>query len=238
MKCRRILIIATFVLLIGSSCYFDHYERGILLAESKQRVDEITMEFFTNWKSSSNSKFSNNLNQTGKFNLIKKSKSGTFPFKYEDYGMMVKMAQNTAFNRLRDCNNKGCQQVISSPKYKLVLIGDSTAIASSLPFTLALRELNISGITIFKTCGFIDNTREVGLENDCIGSRTIAMKELQNQISDNGTVILMINHVHNFRWAKYNHDFITDTMVGLRALLALGYRVVLVYPYTISLIMK
>ena len=59
------------------------------------------------------------------------------------------------------------------------------------------------------------------------------MKELLNQISDNGTVILMINHVHNFKWAMYNSNFIADTMIGLRALLALGYRVVLVYPYTI-----
>ena len=265
-KYRRILIIVTFVLLIAFSSYYNMYERGILIIESKQRINEIINEFSTNntqtekgWNSfkNSNVNFSNKplnisnntlklfnysniqiksseLVKTCDFDLIKKSKPGTFPFKYEDYGLM-KVHINSLSNPLSDCNQNECRpNVISSQKYKIVLLGDSTAHIYSLPLTLALRKLNISGITITKTCGFVDNTLEFGLENkNCIGHRTKLMKELLNQISDNGTVILMINHVHNFKRANYNPNFINDTMVGLRALLALRYRVVLVYPDTI-----
>ena len=41
---------------------------------------------------------------------------------------------------------------------KLVLLGDSSAEVSSLSFALALREANMSGITIVKMCGFVANT--------------------------------------------------------------------------------
>ena len=112
-------------------------------------------------------------------------------------------------------------------------MGDSIALSSSLSFTLPLREVNISGYTITKFCGFAENTQLFGLENDCIGARTIAMKELLNQNFDNGSVILMYNHIAKLKRSFYNSNFIVNNIIGLRALLALGYRVVLVYPFTI-----
>ena len=90
------------------------YERDVLLIESKQRVNEMSIEFYkpnrqTNkiWNcfkyssgnfSNKRLNISNNtlkLVQTCDFNLIKKSKSGTFPFKYEDFAMMINIAKNT-----------------------------------------------------------------------------------------------------------------------------------------------
>ena len=82
--------------------------------------------------------------QTCDFNSIKISKSGTFPFNYEDFLTMAHIVQTTKGNQFRDCNDNKCQaNVITSQKYKIVLLGDSTAYTSSVSFTLALREVNI-----------------------------------------------------------------------------------------------
>ena len=258
-KYRRIIIIVTFVLLISVSSYYNLYERGILLIELKEKVNEITNNFFTintNNKEDSNTfnnskvnfsntskpfNISNNtlvLFKTCDFDLIKKSKSGTNSIKFDTYqSIMQNYNFNPQYNLVSDCNFKTCRaNFISSQKSKIVLMGDSTAQLASLPFALALRKLNIIGITITKICAFADNTQDFGftyLKDQCIGHRTKLIKELLNRCSDNGTVILMMNHVHRFVKSNLNYNFIFDTIIGLRSLLALGYRVVLVYPDTI-----
>jgi hypothetical protein len=255
-KYRKIMLVAAFILLIGFSCYYDLYERNVLLNDASQILNKIYNKYFKNYlptkintnilnktsgivfnKTLNNIKSINNTNfETCNFNFVKKSRSPSFPFEYEDCIAREKIVQNTKEIRIINCISGTCHHTGINPfiKSKIVLLGDSSGLHYSLPFTLALREANTTGIAITKTCGFVDNTLQPGpYPNKCIGSRKMVIKELLNQVCDNSTIILMYNHIAYFVRSPYKYDFITDTTKGIRDLLGMGFRVVLVYPYTI-----
>lgn len=246
---RRILLITAFVLLICFTSYYAMNERNILLIEKKENIDKMKLEasklfiairqdaanqsrtgdLSNDRMRSSKSEMRKNLDTKDcDLNLVKKVRTGVFPFKAEDFQYFYKQVGEGIHSKfLGDSANK-------SKKIQIAMFGDSSSIVAAIPLEITLSQLKIRGIAIMKSgCGFVEHTKrpKFGSPTACLGTRSESIRELSKAVEHNVTVILMFNHAIQFSIS--DPEFINDTLASIRSLLAIGHRVVLIYPYSI-----